>query len=502
VEPHPGLWHLVSTVRAELRDDATDAGLLRAAFPPGSVTGAPKVQALHVIHALEGTGREAYTGAIGLASPVAGLHLNVAIRTFEVRGGRIWLGCGGGVVADSDPDGELAEALAKARPLVEALGGRVAAPRPWRPRPLPPLLVGPRPDPAHGLLETVRVVDGVPRHLERHLRRLRASARALGLPVPRLPELPAGAPGVQRLRLRLAPDGEVGAELLDAGGPPAPVALAPVLLPGGLGAHKWADRARLPPRGLVVDADGAVLEATWASVWLVEGDRLVTPPADGRLLPGVTRERVLERGGLAGRAADVEPVDLDRLRRADAVLLTSSIGLVTAVGDAAEPLAAAARAELAGTVATMPSTSAGVLLFRRRDEVEVLLVHPGGPFWAKKDEGAWSIPKGELEDGEAPRDRALLEFEEETGTRLDPATMLHELGSIRQRGGKTVVAFAAEGDLDAGAVTSNTFEIEWPPRSGRRQAFPEVDRAAWFGLEEARRRINPAQAELLKRLPG
>jgi predicted NUDIX family NTP pyrophosphohydrolase len=149
----------------------------------------------------------------------------------------------------------------------------------------------------------------------------------------------------------------------------------------------------------------------------------------------------------------------------------------------------------------MPVTSAGVLLFRRRDgaPVEVLLVHPGGPYWAKKDEGAWSIPKGELEPGEDPRTRALIEFEEETGTRLD-GTGLHELGTVRQRGGKQVVAFACEGDLDASAIVSNTFEMEWPPRSGRRQAFPEVDRAEWFTLEEARRRINPAQAALLDRI--
>jgi predicted NUDIX family NTP pyrophosphohydrolase len=148
----------------------------------------------------------------------------------------------------------------------------------------------------------------------------------------------------------------------------------------------------------------------------------------------------------------------------------------------------------------MPATSAGVLLFRRHDALEVLLVHPGGPFWRNKDQGAWSIPKGECEPGEDPRLRALIEFAEETGTALDPSTELRELGTVKQRGGKTVVAFAAEGDLDAAAITSNAFELEWPPRSGRMQTFPEVDRAAWFGLDEARRKINPAQAELLDRL--
>jgi predicted NUDIX family NTP pyrophosphohydrolase len=150
-------------------------------------------------------------------------------------------------------------------------------------------------------------------------------------------------------------------------------------------------------------------------------------------------------------------------------------------------------------VSKVPVTSAGLLLFRR-DPFEVLLVHPGGPFWARKDDGAWSIPKGECEPGEDPRTRALVEFEEETGTALDRGTELVELGDVRQRGGKVVVAFAAEGDLDADAVVSNTFELEWPPRSGRRQEFPEVDRAAWFGAEEARVKMNPAQAELIDRL--
>jgi predicted NUDIX family NTP pyrophosphohydrolase len=148
----------------------------------------------------------------------------------------------------------------------------------------------------------------------------------------------------------------------------------------------------------------------------------------------------------------------------------------------------------------MPATSAGILLWRRRAGlVEVLLVHPGGPFWARRDEGAWSIPKGELEPGESPLERALAEFEEELGA-PPPAAAPAELGEVRQRGGKIVVGFACEGDLDASAVRSNTFELEWPPRSGRRQSFPEVDRAEWFEIEEARRRINPAQAVFLDRL--
>ena len=144
--------------------------------------------------------------------------------------------------------------------------------------------------------------------------------------------------------------------------------------------------------------------------------------------------------------------------------------------------------------------SAGIVLYRAGDRgLEVLLVHPGGPFWAKKDLGAWSIPKGEYEPDEDPRACALREFEEETGTRL-PTDELVELGTVVQKGGKEVTAWAARGDLDAGAVRSNSFEMEWPPRSGRRQEFPEVDRAAWFDLAEAKERINPAQAAFLERL--
>jgi predicted NUDIX family NTP pyrophosphohydrolase len=147
----------------------------------------------------------------------------------------------------------------------------------------------------------------------------------------------------------------------------------------------------------------------------------------------------------------------------------------------------------------MPARSAGVLAFRRTARgIEVLLVHPGGPFWRNKDFGAWSIPKGEFGADEQAEDVARREFAEELGTKL--TVPLVPLGEIKQRGGKRVEAFAAEIDLDAGAIISNEFELEWPPRSGRMQRFPEVDRAAWFDLAEARRRINPAQAALLDRL--
>lgn len=148
----------------------------------------------------------------------------------------------------------------------------------------------------------------------------------------------------------------------------------------------------------------------------------------------------------------------------------------------------------------VPKRSAGILLHRRRDaELEVLLVHPGGPFWARRDAGVWSIPKGEYDPGDDPLEAARREFEEELGV-APPAGDVRDLGEIRQRGGKLVSAWALAGDLDASAITSNTFPLEWPPRSGRMIEAPEVDRAEWFALDVAREKINPAQAELLERL--
>ncbi len=147
----------------------------------------------------------------------------------------------------------------------------------------------------------------------------------------------------------------------------------------------------------------------------------------------------------------------------------------------------------------MPLYSAGILLYKHVDgELRVLLVHPGGPYWQRRDAGAWSIPKGEYANGEDPRVAAQREFREELG--VDPPHELRTLGEITQKSGKQVVAFAAEGDFDPTRLRSNTFDIEWPPRSGQRQTFPEVDRAAWFTLDDARQKILPTQAELLTRL--
>ena len=147
----------------------------------------------------------------------------------------------------------------------------------------------------------------------------------------------------------------------------------------------------------------------------------------------------------------------------------------------------------------MAARSAGILMYKQQgDEILVLLVHPGGPYWRAKDASAWSIPKGECGEGEDAEAAAQREFAEELGTR--PAGPLSPLGRIRQRGGKQVEAFAVQGEFDVDRLSSNTFEMEWPPRTGRKQSFPEVDRAAWISLAEARDKINAGQRPFLDRL--
>ena len=151
----------------------------------------------------------------------------------------------------------------------------------------------------------------------------------------------------------------------------------------------------------------------------------------------------------------------------------------------------------------MANQSAGILLYRRKsNRIEFFLVHPGGPFWQKKDNGAWSIPKGEFTDNEKALEAAKREFEEETGITLSGNFI--ELTPIRQKAGKLIYAWALEGDVDASSILSNSFEIEWPPGSGRYKEFPEVDKAEWFGEEQAKEKINPAQmglvVELLQKL--
>jgi predicted NUDIX family NTP pyrophosphohydrolase len=147
----------------------------------------------------------------------------------------------------------------------------------------------------------------------------------------------------------------------------------------------------------------------------------------------------------------------------------------------------------------MAKTSAGILLYKRKDdELRIFLIHPGGPFFAKKDEGAWSVPKGELGEGEDALAAARREFEEETGCVLEGTFV--PLSPIMQKSGKLVLAWAVEGDCDADSIRSNVFALEWPPKSGRVRDFPEVDRAGWFTVGEAKKQINPAQAALVDEL--
>ena len=333
VRAHAGVWHMVSEVEGELRDGVGDADLLRATFPPGSVTGAPKLAALDVIAELESTGREAYTGAIGFAGPLAGLELSVAIRTFEVRGTRIWLGAGGGIVADSAGEDEAREAAAKAAPLLAAIGadpppaapGGAAPPRLARrgPRPVP------RPDPAAGLYETLLVLAGEPQALAGPPRPARGEpARALR------PRPAAGARRARprrrgRARARPAPDRRRprrgrGARRHARSARVAGRA-APVVVPGGLGPHKWRDRTLLEAHEaddpatlpLLLDADGVVLETSRTSVVATDaaGARH-TPPADGRILPGVT---------VAASGARPRRLTLGDLRAAPALEVASAL---------------------------------------------------------------------------------------------------------------------------------------------------------------------------------
>jgi para-aminobenzoate synthetase/4-amino-4-deoxychorismate lyase len=315
---------------------------MRATFPPCSVTGAPKIQAMRAIAELEATGREAYTGALGNASP-GGLEMSVTIRTFEAAEGWLWLDVGGAVVADSDPEQEVEECLAKARPLVRAAGSGIVGASPRRgalsPRrhrePVRSTLS------ALGVIETILVRDGRPGRLDLHLARLTTSLERLygaSLPAELRRRLIAAASRRRSGALRVTVLGNGSFELVTRPLPrrPSPVRLEPAVLPGGLGAHKWADRRLLEglttraATPLLVDGDDSVLEAAWGNVWIVEGDRLLTPPADGRILSGVTRGSILRHGARGLQAGEAE-ITLERMAGADAVLVSSSLaGLVPA----------------------------------------------------------------------------------------------------------------------------------------------------------------------------
>jgi para-aminobenzoate synthetase / 4-amino-4-deoxychorismate lyase len=339
-EPHPGVWHLVSEVHGELRPGVSDGQLIHATFPPGSVTGAPKVRALEVIHELEATPREVYTGAIGYRSPVAGLELNVAIRTFEFRSGRVWLGAGGGIVAASRPGAEYRECLVKAGPLVTALGGRIAR----RSRRASWSGTALLPRPAAGIFTSLLVREGVGYQLGDHLDRLAASAlRLYGKDLPAslhdelaacLTKRPSG-----RLRITVRPLGgplDATVEVVPIKDLAAVADLVPVVVPRGIGAHKWADRRLLAGLAstagaadgtqlLIEDTNGDVLETDRASVFAVLDGAVCTPSADGRLLPGVTRTAVLRLAATAGLCPRTASFTRRDLAGASEAFVTNSV---------------------------------------------------------------------------------------------------------------------------------------------------------------------------------
>ena len=341
VRPAPGVWHLVSEVTGRLAPGATDADLIAACFPPGSVTGAPKLAALELIEDLEDAVRGVFTGAIGHLGR-DGCEFNVAIRTFEITGNQLELGAGGGITAGSVPMQEWQECLVKAAPLL-ALGG--AAVGDDGSLPAPP---GVRPE--LGVIETMLAVDGRIVALEDHLARLQASCSELyRLDLPdelpdRLAEAVAGSTGRRRVRLRWGP-GLCQAEIAVAA---APTPTGPVALhrqPGRTGnwRHKWADRGWLDgqerpgsrPLFTAPGADGQelVLETSRGNLAIVCSDgALRTPELTDGVLPGITRRRVLDAAFDRGRPVLLGPVRLDELLTARLVLSLSSIAGVLAVG--------------------------------------------------------------------------------------------------------------------------------------------------------------------------
>jgi len=338
VQPHAGVWQLVSTVAAQLAEGVGDDALLRATFPPGSVTGAPKSSALRVIAEVESLPRGAYTGAIGFTSPVWGAEFSVAIRTFEIAGAAIELGVGGGVTADSVPMLEWHECLAKATPLLSAIGaGLEVRVRPSRPS--PEQLAG-------GLLETILAIDGRVLRLGDHLARLDRSCRELyGQPAPgfladEVKAAAAGQAGRLVLRAIVAPAGRAlrgTVTRASAGSTPDQADARTVVRGDGIWRHKWADRSALSADEaalgwpLYLDSDGAVLETSRGNVVLIGADgTLVTPPLRDELLPGITRRALLDIARDTGRTHEIRAIHRDELL-ASAAFWTSSVSLAVPI---------------------------------------------------------------------------------------------------------------------------------------------------------------------------
>jgi para-aminobenzoate synthetase / 4-amino-4-deoxychorismate lyase len=359
-EAHTGVWHLVRDISGTLRADIADSHLIRATFPPGSVTGAPKVRAMDLINQLETTGREAYTGAIGYSS-AGRLEMNVAIRTFEFLGGTAWIGVGGGIVLDSDPAKEMRECLDKLQPLLTAVGAALDEPAPDQaPGPRPADTSRPaagrddaaitrRPEAGPGVFETMLVTGGKVSRLTAHLERLSASVRDLysaSLPdglERRIRARARACAGRGRLRVVVTPGRDLESITLTPLGDlvSPPVTLVPVQIPDGWGQHKWVDRAVLdrdgdgapwPPGRDALIMDGQeLLESGRASLFLVDDDGVHTPRLDGRLLPGTTRRQVIDVLDQAGIPVHEHRLTLTDLSRATEVFVTNAIHGVTAV---------------------------------------------------------------------------------------------------------------------------------------------------------------------------
>jgi len=332
VEPHPGVWHLVSTVTG--RVDAGDAELLEATFPPGSVTGAPKLRAIEAIAALEAGPRSVYTGAVGFASPSWGLEFNVAIRTFEIADDVIELGVGGGITADSVPMLEWRECLHKAAPLLGALDARLSD------RVATPDMAPTEDQLRGGLLETILALDGGPVRLADHLARLDRSSRELygrGVPADLVGRVARAAPPRGRAVVRVTLSGDqVDVTAAPARPSPGPSDAHVVRGRRGLWRHKWADRRGLAAAEhdgapLFVADDGTVLETSRGNVFLLLDDgTLVTPPLRDDLLPGITRRALLDLARDLGRPTRLETFTVDELTSTPA-FWTSSLSLVVPI---------------------------------------------------------------------------------------------------------------------------------------------------------------------------
>ncbi len=341
-----GVWHMVSTIRGELEKNITDGELLSATFPPGSVTGAPKLRAEEIICELEHTAREAYTGSILLLSPIAGITASVVIRTFEIAAGKIWCGVGGGIVADSDPDEEYQECLTKADPILAAIGSKMSKSI-RKVHSSPPGLIAI--DRSAGVFETIATREGIPLDLDAHLNRLAKSSFVLHGEIPpldpsRIKEVAAEVPdGTGRLRIvvRIANDHletSTTCTPLDFGVSTARVEMVPMLAPGGLGEHKWCDRRAIDEftnqnSGLLpmlIDKD-QVLEASRSNLFAVIGQKIVTPGNDGRILAGITRARTIELLLSIGMHVEERDLTIDELIQASEVFLTNSLRGVESV---------------------------------------------------------------------------------------------------------------------------------------------------------------------------